>query len=129
MADLIRMQRFPDDEDRGRQGAFTPEAKAYGPGAFSWDTDGHGVRFLIFRRPDRVFQDSDGNPVGISAVPVYRAGEERLPSPYANQWEWDGDEDSPTLTPSIRNTTWPSNQPNEVETFHGFVRGGMIEVL
>ena len=124
MTEHIRMRRFEDDEVRERQGTYTPEAKAFGPGAFSWETDGNGIRWLIFRYPDKVSRNSDGDSVGIGAVPVYRAGEERPPREYVNQREWDGNEEHPTLMGSvaIRTTEWE-------ERFHGYVRVGWLDVL
>ncbi len=45
------------------------------------------------------------------------------PSP---SWEWNGDTDKPTFSPSILSTTdWPEGR----EVCHSFVRDGMIQFL
>jgi len=41
-------------------------------------------------------------------------------------WEWNGDVENPTLSPSIK--TWV-NLPNGDKICHSFIRNGMIEYL
>lgn len=46
-------------------------------------------------------------------LPIYKAGEVK---PAVSAWEWDGNVDSPTLNPSIRDLSGCK--------FHGHLRGG-----
>jgi len=39
-----------------------------------------------------------------------------LGGPHRPQWSWDGNEDRPTLSPSVSASTW-----------HGYIRGGRME--
>ena len=57
----------------------------------------------------------------IHGIPVYRAGEQP-PAIEQNCWEWDGDEDKPTLNPSISTSNIRGEQ-----VWHGFVRAGRLE--
>ena len=126
------MRRFPEKVD-GLDGVFSPAAKDYGIGAFNWKTDFRGVRWILFRHPDKLFTHTDGEPVSVGAVPVNNdqavAGEAR--------WTWDDNEEAPTLTPSISfKTKLPEHTPGAApdaegwtETFHGFITAGELDVL
>ena len=118
------MKRFPervDPDDMNWQGAFCPDAKEYGPGAFSWDFDGRGYRYIIFRLPDGLLSD-------VHSVPVRSPGD--VEGPDAPFWIWDGNEDSPTLTPSIsiKRIDGP-DRANWPEIWHGFITGGVLRTL
>lgn len=125
------MRRFDDDEQPERQGAFTFEAKDYGIGAFSWNIDGNGVRWILFRHPNKVYTNSEGKYETIGSVPVnvpaellklYRGADQR-------GWTWDGDEDKPTISPSILFKTIHGESTEWQETFHGWIKAGILEVL
>ena len=55
-----------------------------------------------------------GHHFHISSVPV--VGE--------NAWEWNGDKEAPTISPSIKTSTTKG-----VVLFHGFMRDGELEYL
>ena len=111
------MKRFPDLVE-GKRGLFEPEGKEYGIGAFSWYVGDDGVRYLTFFRPDKVWKRYDGESIGPSTIPVN-----------TGKWTWDGNEEKPTISPSILNKTIPPGHDDWVETFHGFVKGGVLQVL
>jgi hypothetical protein len=51
----------------------------------------------------------------------------RNTNPRLPEWEWNGSEDAPTFSPSIRSTY---RRPGEVEEIcHSYVRAGQIEFL
>ena len=129
MATNYPMKRFPDLVD-GKKGVFSPEAKEYGVGAFSWiDNDGDGLLYIVFRHPNKVWRNTSGEMIGIGSIPVNDG-----------RWNWDGNRDVPTLNPSILfKTSVPDHMKEEVrhltdndgwtETFHGFIKKGVLEVL
>ena len=45
------------------------------------------------------------------------------------KWTWDGDLDKPTISPSILNKTIPPGHNDWIETFHGWVKGGVLQVI
>ncbi len=51
-------------------------------------------------------------------LPVYRGGE---PKPASVAWQWDGDPDRPTLTPSIRALD------GDETVWHGYMTAGRLE--
>ena len=74
------------------------------PGSFCIETDSNGQRMMIFKYPD-------GDVGGIFLRPM-------LPSnPPHPSWEWDGNGDAPTLTPSV-------HRPGR---WHGWFRAGRME--
>lgn len=117
MSQYFPMKRFPDLVD-GKGGVFDFEAKQYGVGAFSWLVHDDGVRHIVFRHPDKVWRNSAGEPIGVGSIPVDEG-----------RWTWDGNLDQPTISPSIMFKTSHPEQEGWQETFHGFVRGGVLEVL
>jgi len=56
-------------------------------------------------------------------IPIYLPGGPKLTTP---QWEWNGDTEKPTLSPSIN--TW-CDLPNGTQRCHCFVRDGMVQHL
>lgn len=94
----LDMVRFPDCSDADVIGGA--------PGAFCWMVPGPArvgtYRHLCMRLP--------GGSVGV--VPVE--------GPHA--WIWDGDEDRPTLSPSVL-----QRDHDGVELWHGFIRAGRME--
>ena len=79
-----------------------------------------GKRYLQFRypvKPDAPFDN------GVCCVPVEDVGDGR---PF---WTWDGNTDNPSLSPSIRTRIIWGESREEVELFHGFIKGTIIEVL
>ena len=108
MTTEIQMKRFG--------GIFSDEAKAYGPGAFEWSSDGHGCRYLNFRAPNGYPDDW-----GIHSIPIEPVGHE------GPSWSWDGNEDSPTVSPSI--STKHVEDGKLVEHFHCWIKNGVIELL
>ena len=112
------MKRFSDLVD-GKGGIFWPEGKEYGIGAFCWgDNDHDGITYFTFFRPDKVWHNSGGDPIGVSTIPVN-----------TGKWTWDGNRDMPTISPSILNKTAVGGVDDWVETFHGFVTAGVLQVL
>ena len=112
------MQRFPDRVD-DNDGVFSPEAKEYGIGAFSWiDNDGDGLLYIAFRYPDKVYTNSAGEQIGVGSIPVNDG-----------RWTWDGNRDKPTINPSIAFTTMRGESTEWEETFHGFIHDGILKVL
>lgn len=83
-------------------------------GTFSWHEHlspaTPGVRWIKIRLDD--------SNAPLTCLPVYRAGS---PAPDIGMpaWEWDGNEDAPTLSPSILHHSEPP--------FHGFVRAGWLD--
>lgn len=77
------MSRLPDDTKLYRDDV----TKA--PGAFAWRVV-DGVRWMRFILPSGVY----------GHIPVHRSGEPP-PAVAIPYWAWDGNEDSPTLTPSV----------------------------
>ena len=113
----IVMKRFPD-RDPGRpgvQGVYIHEAKQYGAGAFCYDVDGYGTPYLLFRYPGKADADAD-EEIAVGSVPLEGKG-----------WTFDGNEDAPTISPSILYRTLYEGE--WIEKFHGFIRNGYLEVL
>lgn len=75
-------------------------------GDFAWKVV-DGVRYVVFAEP--CDQKAWGEPWILCCLPVT--------SPkVANRWEWDGNEEKPTLTPSV----------HTFGHWHGWVREGML---
>ena len=106
----VPLRRFAD--------VYSPEAKAYGAGAFAW-VDKH---WLAFRHPSRPrpHWPLDPENVDVSSVPV---------SPQENGWSWNSDRDNPVLSPSIAIRSRWGEGGEEVELWHGYIRGGCLETL
>lgn len=103
MPDDVTMHRVPDDA--------LPLGHA--PGAFAWRTVQAAGLDTTHRRLAMVL------PGGVFVMlPVQRAGE---PAPVGIGeafWTWDGDEDAPTLTPSVF--------VNPPTGWHGFITAGVM---
>lgn len=78
------------------------------PGEFAWKRSGDGTRYLSFRDNRGMFH----------CVPVTPASEGKQP----NNWLWDGNEDSPTLVPSIL----AYGEDRSQVKWHGYVTGGEV---
>ena len=88
-------------------------------GTFFWDTQQIGAETILIiwiKMPYEVTRS--GHPW--HCLRVRRKGDpERVPpEPW---WEWDGDEDRPTLTPSI------GCGPSEERDWHGYMTRGRLE--
>lgn len=86
-------------------------------GDFAWKVDGDR-RSLVVRTPSR-YADSNPGRYEQTSWPI---------RPHATQnghsWEWDGNEDEPTLTPSLHHIL---HHPNgDVTLWHGWVRAGEL---
>ena len=128
------MRRFPDQPDDSPHTLHrltTPEAREYGVGAFCWRWF-NGQRYIVLCHPDRYYTNSRGEPITVSAWPV-TPGE-------AHPWTWDGNLDTPTLSPSLSlQTKRPPRGADgkyledgdweQIELFHGVITGGVLEVL
>lgn len=81
-------------------------------------TDDHGVIYntLAFCCPGCI--ESDGNS-GLHILPVNTEGK-KSPS-----WDWDGNLEAPTLTPSILTRTGKDRE----RVCHSFLRAGVFEFL
>lgn len=76
------------------------------PGRFLWGHEHDGYRMIHFILPGGFY----------GGIPVHREGTPR-PDIQSPVWTWDGNEDRPTLAPSI----WMHG------CWHGFVRAGRME--
>lgn len=88
-------------------------------GDFAWRTDGER-RWLIVRTPSRA-----------DAANINTGGYEQTSWPIhphttqnGHTWHWDGNEDEPTLTPSLHHILHHPDGP--VTLWHGWVRGGEL---
>lgn len=92
---------------------------------YGWVTDG-AVRYQELRmRMPCIGWEYHG-------IPIYRKGEPKPAPPYKRAfWEWDGNEDQPTLTPSI-STKMAHRDPVKrragelEEVWHGHVTAGRL---
>lgn len=78
-------------------------------GDFAWDVTENGDRYLLFTVP-RPLPDQPKGWI-FNRLPV-RQG----PNDPGKYWGWDGNEESPTLTPSI----------HAIGHWHGWIRSGML---
>lgn len=88
-------------------------------GTFSWFIDSNGLRWLHLKLPE---------PAGFIRLPVHREGETDPRRETTATWQWNGDEDRPTLTPSIH-TFIPESQDGarpRQELWHGFLTDGVL---
>lgn len=86
-------------------------------GSFWWYRQGHNNetwRALWVKMPYDVAQ----NAHRWHNLRVREAGKPRPPEPF---WEWDGDENKPTLTPSI------GCGPKDDHNWHGYLTAGRLE--
>lgn len=111
------MKRFPDQTDEW-WGIHSDEAKDYGFGAFCWHED-EGVLSIEFRHPHKLREDDGDNTGLFSRIPV--TGE--------RAWNWNGDRDKPTLTPSILQRAYWKGSEELQEVWHGFITNGVLQVL
>ena len=81
-------------------------------------------RWLIAVMPHRLSTGEDTGSFG--ELPLYLAGEPRCPGtvPGWGKWQWDGDIDRPTLTPSIGSPGMNDTPPTG---WHGYLRAGRWE--
>jgi Family of unknown function (DUF6527) len=88
-------------------------------GAFYWtdcDDAGNHYRMLMVKMP------ADGGEVhGIPIAPAVSSGWNKA------AWTFDGNEDAPTLSPSIRYGDRNEKHEIVVEHWHGFIKAGRIE--
>lgn len=49
---------------------------------------------------------------------------ESVPNPNAQDWQWDGNREAPTLSPSIRVL---NTHEGELDRWHGYLKAGKIE--
>lgn len=78
-----------------------------GPGAWCWKFNEAGRRFLCCKLPSG----------SVAVLPVQRGGED-------SGWHWDGDEQRPTLSPSILQRD-DEPTPGRVG-WHGFLQAGRL---
>lgn len=101
------MSDYNKDNAKGR---YIPDrdefATQYMPGDWSFDFDGEAVVAILLSTPD-------GSPRGTFV---------RLPLT-GNGWQWDGNKEAPTLSPSIDRHAVPNWRPG----WHGFMRAGALE--
>lgn len=84
-----------------------PEDGLQQVGDFYWSVNsGNGKRRLVLAIPDKEFEKGWG----------YSRWSIDHPNHCNAQWSWDGNEDKPTLTPSL----------HAVTTWHGWVRNGQL---
>ncbi len=87
------------------------EGDVVGPGAFLWDIQG-ARRSLVFILPGEDYYRS---------IQVVHG-----PAPGEQVWGWDGNEERPTITPSI--LAYDRDAPGQrVEHWHGWLRAGRFE--
>lgn len=88
-------------------------------GSFYWtdvDDAGNHYRMLMVKMP------ADGGKVhGVVIAPAVRSGWNKA------AWQWDGNEEAPTLTPSIRYGERNEAHEITVEHWHGFITSGQIK--
>lgn len=96
----IAMRRVADEDAIERAGDFAWMAGQVGE---------DGVRYLAFAIP----RPTESDPAGWrwQLLPVKQGSNET-----GRHWGWDGNEDTPTLTPSI----------HAIGDWHGWVRGGNL---
>jgi len=98
--DSCDMVRLPDNTK-----LYTEGFKAK-PGDFAWQTNSDdGVRWLRFITPGEHY----------GRIPVHRSGEPP-PAVHVPYWAWDGNEDRPTLSPSV----------HCIGAWHGFFTAGRM---
>lgn len=86
-------------------------ADAHGPGAFMWSVN-DGKRSMLFMLPGEDF---------LRAISV----QEGQPADDRLVWGWDGNVESPTLTPSILAYD-REGTGNQVESWHGYLTAGVF---
>ncbi len=97
-----------DPHDVNAGDGFTSERPA---GSFAWvfNPHEHNQRYIVLRLP------CPNHPLAI--LPVHRPGEVPVGGKHA-YWQWNGNEDTPTLSPSILHHSVPS--------WHGHVDAGVM---
>ena len=89
-----------------------------GVGAFLWTNTPHlgtDFRTLLLLVPDRMY----GNAKGLLVTLYIRNWKNLTPVP-GPLWDWDGNEDRPTLAPSI------VAHPIDVRAWHGYLQQGEL---
>ena len=109
---FIEVKRFQDHADI--------RAADYPPGAFCWTEtllQPSGLTHIAICVP----MPPDRHPSErMRMLRIYRKG---WAKPEGTSWEWDGDLDLPTLSPSIG----VSKKPDGTYTFHGWLKAGVLE--
>ena len=80
--------------------------------ASSGDVQGHMCWYLCPRRPGEVC----GVPIKPLASPPYNSG-----------WDWNGNVEAPTLTPSVNCVAERDGKPTGGCGWHGYVKAGKLE--
>ena len=113
MTSLITCERYSSHKALREAG--------YPPGAFCW-TETYQQPELGYTHLSLCVPLPDTTEVfPLRLFRVYRMG---TPKPAdVTSWEWDGDEDAPTLKPSIG----VGKQPDGTYTFHGWLTYGILE--
>lgn len=103
MVDTPRLGHEPISMQR-----VTDEGEIDARGQFAWKFEGD-ARYLVFAEPNA----RTGNPESymLAAIPVRQELNET-----GKHWGWDGNEDKPTLTPSV----------HSIGHWHGWVRDGVL---
>ena len=84
------------------------------PGEFCWGEDDDGNIQMAFMLPGDEWHF-------LREITCYRKGD---PKPKSPAWEWDGNEDKPTLTPSISSKGAPDGKTT---IWHGHLTAGRFE--
>lgn len=101
----IPMRRFPSDE----YSAFHD----YGVGAFFWEDHDNGLSTMTLIVPDE--RDPEG--ITVAGAVVVQKGKTAPEGHQGAIWDWNGDRDAPTLSPSL--LVHPGG-------WHGYVRAGEL---
>ena len=106
--DSCDMIRIPLDQ---RETLYGDQCK---PGMFLWNDSVREVDGVEYRCKTLWAIYPDGS---IGALPVRPVPPELSHVNGGNSWEWDGNEDRPTLSPSV----------HHIGRWHGYVRNGRME--
>ena len=126
MSDPIEMRRFELVETDGTVHQPISKMEAHGPGAFHWSVvtrpNGVDVKAILVVTPDGGFSLLAVNGPGLPSVPLVVDGIKQ-----GATWDWDGDEDNPTLAPSIKTYGNRSREGRRSSMgWHGWMRQGKL---
>ena len=112
--DDVTCQRFASYEDL--------RAAGYPVGGFAWAEtyDAETAANLLVCVPGDFQGEDDSMPLRLRSIPVYREGG---PAPARTAWSWNGDEDSPTIRPSLG--CWGRDRADGY-VWHGFLTDGVL---